>query len=337
MVTTSMKVDFHQNFNHFYHAFEILNLQEIPQDYMSFQSSVKDGTIHRLSPRKDLEVVVSNYSFYKEHRMDMLTAKPMVEISFCLQGTRGVQISDCAYEITAGTCSLQFIEQVEASFLFNKNESYQMVGIGIPVSTFNHYMNKIDGNGESSMNFDEVLKGTSYRLFQEKINAIDTLILKQMLHGIAAKKMTNLELEYTVLQLLMRTFQTFLSHPIHLTEFSNSDREKIRQAQTIIIENMMNPPSLMELSRLIGLNDFKLKKGFKEMFGTTVFGYLREKRLEKASYLLQNGSMNVTEVANAVGYSNPSYFAEAFKGKYGINPREVLKKSSQPFAEGNNL
>ncbi len=49
MVTTSMKVDFHQNFNHFYHAFEILSSQEIPQDYMSFQSSVKDGAIHRLS------------------------------------------------------------------------------------------------------------------------------------------------------------------------------------------------------------------------------------------------------------------------------------------------
>ncbi|MGE7110592.1 helix-turn-helix transcriptional regulator [Lysinibacillus sp. NPDC047702] len=332
-----MKVDFHQNFIHFYHALEILNPQEISQDNMAFQSNVKAGAIHRLSPRQDLEVVVSDYSFYKEHRMDILTAKPMVEVSFCLQGTRGVRISDCAYEITAGTCSLQFIEQVEASFLFNKNESYQMVGIGIPVSTFNRYMNKIDGNDGSFMNFHEVLKGASYRLFQEKIDAIDTLILQQMLHAIAAKKMTNLELEYTVLQLLMRTFQTFLNQPINLTEFSTSDREKIRQAQVIIIENMMNPPSLMELSRLIGLNDFKLKKGFKEMFGTTVFGYLREKRLEKASYLLQNGSMNVTEVANAVGYSNPSHFAAAFKGKYGINPREVLRKFSQPFIKGNNL
>lgn len=176
----------------------------------------------------------------------------------------------------------------------------------------------------------------THRLFQEKIDAIDMLILKQMLHAIAAKKITNLELEYTVLQLLIRTFQSFLSHPINQTEFSNSDREKIRHAQTIIIENMMNPPTLMELSRLIGLNDFKLKKGFKEMFGTTVFGYLREKRLEKASYLLQNGSMNVTEVANSVGYSNPSHFAEAFKGKYGINPSEVLKKFSKPFTERNN-
>ncbi|MFO1443569.1 helix-turn-helix transcriptional regulator [Bacillus sp. Bva_UNVM-123] len=332
-----MKVDFHQNFNHFYHALEILGPKEAQQEYMVFQSKEKAGTIYRLSPRQDLEVIVSDYSFHKEHKLDMLTTKPMVEISFCLQGTRGVHISDCVYEITAGTCSLQFIEEVEASFLFNRNESYQMVGIGIPVSTFDHYMNKIEGNGESSMNFQDVLNGVSYRLFQEKINSIDTLILKQMLNAITAKKMTNLELECTVLQLLARTFRTFLSQPINQTEFSISDRAKIRQAQAIIIENMINPPSLIELSRLIGLNDYKLKKGFKEMFGTTVFGYLREKRLEKARYLLQDGSMNVTEVANAVGYSNPSYFAEAFKRKFGTNPKEVLRKFSQQFTEGNNL
>ncbi len=331
-----MKVDFHQNFDHFYHALEILGPKKAQQEYIAFQSKEKDGTIHRLSPRQDLEVVISDYSFHKEHQLDMLTTKPMVEISFCLQGTRGVHISDCAYEITAGTCSLQFIEQVEASFLFNRKESYQMVGIGIPVSTFDHYMDKIESNGESTMNFQDVLKGLSYRLFQEKINSTDTLILRQMLNAITAKKMTNLELECTVLQLLARTFRTFLSQPINQTEFSIRDRAKIRQAQAIMIENMINPPSLIELSRLIGLNDYKLKKGFKEMFGTTVFGYLREKRLEKASYLLQDGSMNVTEVANAVGYSNPSYFSEAFKRKFGTNPNEVLRKFSQPFTEWDN-
>lgn len=58
---------------------------------------------------------------------------------------------------------------------------------------------------------------------------------------------------------------------------------------------MKRGSTLIELSRLIGLNDYKLKKGFKEMFGTTVFGYLREKRLEKAFHLLQEGTMNVTE------------------------------------------
>lgn len=153
-------------------------------------------------------------------------------------------------------------------------------------------------------------------------------MVKQLLEGIAANRMTNLELESMALQLLTRTFQTFFSHPTNSMEFSQDDRAKLSQAKVIMAGNIVNPPSLMELSRLIGLNDYKLKKGFKEMYGTTVFGYLREQRLEKACYLLQNGTMNVMEVANAVGYSNPSHFAEVFKERYGLSPREFVKYSS---------
>lgn len=60
-------------------------------------------------------------------------------------------------------------------------------------------------------------------------------------------------------------------------------------SEDILLERMAEPPSLLELSRLIGLNDYKLKTGFKEMYGTTVFGYLREQRLEKAYRLLMEG------------------------------------------------
>ncbi|SHE13431.1 Adenosine deaminase [Chlamydia abortus] len=57
-----------------------------------------------------------------------------------------------------------------------------------------------------------------------------------------------------------------------------------------MLERMANPPSLLELSRMIGINDNKLKIGFKELYGTTVFGYLREKRLEKALNLIRSYS-----------------------------------------------
>ncbi|MFE6076651.1 hypothetical protein ACFVQB_19470 [Paenibacillus sp. NPDC057886] len=52
-------------------------------------------------------------------------------------------------------------------------------------------------------------------------------------------------------------------------------------------KRMEPPPSLLELSRLVGISDSKLKSGFKELFGTTVFGYLKEKRLDKARELLE--------------------------------------------------
>lgn len=318
-----LNTNFHENFSEFFHALETSKVQECP---FVFQPNVQEGAIHRFIPRPDLEVVISDYSFYREYQMQVVTKQPMVELSFCLQGNRGVYISGSEYEISSGTCSLQFIEQVGANFMFHKNQSYQMVGIGIPISTFNYFMSEIGETSKESLSFSKILDGKRYRLFQERINASSLIIVRQMLDAIASKKMTNLELECRALQLLSMTFQSHLfDHSLSPVMFSKSDRTKIQQAQSIIMEHMSNPPTLIELSRLIGLNDYKLKKGFKEMFGTTVFGYLREKRLEKAFLLLQQGTMNVTDIANAVGYSNPSYFAEIFKKRFGINPREILR------------
>lgn len=85
----------------------------------------------------------------------------------------------------------------------------------------------------------------------------------------------------------------------------------------------------------MGLNDFKLKAGFKEVFGTTVFGYIREQRLEKALAYLQSGRWNVGEAAFSVGYANPCSFAKAFRERYGLNPSELLRrKHDAPMNNG---
>lgn len=83
--------------------------------------------------------------------------------------------------------------------------------------------------------------------------------------------------------------------------------------------------SIAQLSREIHLNEFKLKRGFKESFGTTVFGFLRQKRMELARELLRSEPLSIIEVANRVGYSNPSHFARAFKEEFGLTPSAYLK------------
>jgi AraC-like DNA-binding protein len=98
------------------------------------------------------------------------------------------------------------------------------------------------------------------------------------------------------------------------------DIERIHHAKDILLDKMDEPPSLLALARQVGLNDFKLKRGFRQVFGTTAFGYLHERRMERARQLLEERRFNVTEVACTVGYANPSHFSAAFKRKFGVNP-----------------
>lgn len=102
------------------------------------------------------------------------------------------------------------------------------------------------------------------------------------------------------------------------------DIDRIHLAKTIITEKASHPPSLMELARQVGLNDFKLKAGFRQVFGTTVFAYLHQYRMEQARQLLTQQQMTVKEVAQAVGYASPSSFAEAFRKQFGVAPKSYL-------------
>ncbi len=100
---------------------------------------------------------------------------------------------------------------------------------------------------------------------------------------------------------------------------------KIRKAKEIIIKDMVNPPSLQELANEIGLNLKKLKEGFKQVYGDTVFGFLLNYKMSQAKKMLETNKYNVNEVGEKVGYSTASHFITAFKKKYGVTPKQYLK------------
>jgi len=104
------------------------------------------------------------------------------------------------------------------------------------------------------------------------------------------------------------------------------DVNRIYHAREILICNFDNPPSLLELARQVSLNDYKLKIGFRQVFSTTVFGYLWAYRMETARILLMSQQMNIKQVAKMVGYDCPSRFAVAFRKRFGIQPSQYLER-----------
>jgi len=98
------------------------------------------------------------------------------------------------------------------------------------------------------------------------------------------------------------------------------DKERIIYAREYLIQHMDMPPSLTDLARAAGINEYKLKRGFKEMFGNTVFGYLADSRLELAKTDLLERTKSASEIAFELGYSSVQHFSTAFKKKFGVSP-----------------
>lgn len=108
---------------------------------------------------------------------------------------------------------------------------------------------------------------------------------------------------------------------------NEADREKIIKAREILLQHIGEPITIKALSRKVAINECYLKKGFKEIFGTTIFDFYQSQRMEHAKYLLYDKGLSVTEVSLILGYSSISHFSTAFKKHTGIKPCELLLRA----------
>lgn len=107
---------------------------------------------------------------------------------------------------------------------------------------------------------------------------------------------------------------------------ASDDIDKIKFAAQLIRENIDNPFTIVELARKVGVNQTKLKEGFKTVFGDTVFGYLQEIRMNKARHFLTDTSLSIQEISLLSGYQNVSNFSIAFKRIFGYPPTKLRLK-----------
>lgn len=155
-----------------------------------------------------------------------------------------------------------------------------------------------------------------------------SLILDQILTCSYRDGLKRLYLEAKCMELIVLRLDQLFGESreckkIHLT---HSDIQRIHAARDIVILRSADPPTLHEIALAVGINSNKLKCGFKQVFGTTVFGFLRNLRLEQARGLLKEGNSSVTEVALEVGYNSLSHFARLFKQTYGLSPQAFMKQ-----------
>ena len=101
--------------------------------------------------------------------------------------------------------------------------------------------------------------------------------------------------------------------------------QAIYNSREILLQNIGNPITIKDLSRKVAINECYLKKGFKEVFGTTIFDFFQQQRMEHAKYLLYEKGLSVTDVSALLGYSSISHFSAAFKKHTGLKPCDLLR------------
>ena len=152
------------------------------------------------------------------------------------------------------------------------------------------------------------------------------VVLSQVLQAKVHDSMKELYFKGKVYELLSLYFNKSEDPSLEQCPFlvDEENVQKIRRAKDIILERMTDPPSLENLSLEIGLSLKKLKEGFKQLYGDTVYSYLLDHKMEDARRMLDSQKFNVNEVSLKLGYSTASHFIAAFKKKYGTTPKKYI-------------
>lgn len=186
-----------------------------------------------------------------------------------------------------------------------------------------------ESSGELPSELKLLIKKDDWRTCfpSQKLPSEMLIIIQQILHCPYQGLTRKMYLQGKVFELMALQFEILQKENSAQNcqcKLKQEDIERIYHAKDILLARWQNPPSLVELAREVGLNDYKLKIGFRHCFKTTVFSTLQDYRMEQARQLLAEGSLTVTGVAGTVGYANRSHFAAAFKRKFGVNPSVYL-------------
>ncbi len=166
---------------------------------------------------------------------------------------------------------------------------------------------------------------------QELITPPIAVVLSQLMNYNVHPTILDLYVKGKIYELIALYFNktnttTFEQCPFLVDE---ENVKRIRKAKDIVLQRMAEPPTLKELAEEIGLSLKKLKEGFKQIYGDSVYSFLFDYKMEYARKMLESNQYNVNEVGLKVGYSTSSHFIAAFKKKYGTTPKKYLMSQTQ--------
>ncbi|WP_228452272.1 helix-turn-helix domain-containing protein [Chryseobacterium sp. c4a] len=293
------------------------------------------GKFETLTLYEGDEFLVKEYqfSYIEDYTMKFRTeAVKYIELSFFLDGADAIKdlVDGKSREYKLFHHYIYYTpENADVEIYFHKEFLYKNLDIYVSKDYFHQLAESSDALQDFILKIDQNQPAS---LFPKGLP-----ITPQMMSILLEIKKCNLEgfykdyfIKSKILSLLLLIFE-FAKNQENETEtkskssINTSEIHKLMAIKEFIEGNLKSFYTIEQLSIKFGINEFKLKNGFKELFGDGVFHYASKLRMKEALYLLKNSDFSIKEIAYHLGYASPSSFSVAFKNEVGVGPSYYRK------------
>lgn len=288
------------------------------------EKNTQKGLIISLFEKGDLSLLFSENKTAEPASVDSLIQKSIIHFYFCLDGSATFAFGPhYSREIVKGKNYFFYNPDKDLPFELQLVPQTKMVFMTISLES----LHKLFVHDALPLLKPE---NSNRKFYDERdIPSSLLLVLNQLLTTQLSESAQKLFYQGKFYELLSLYFSNRLPNT-ETCPFLNDEEtvRKIKHSKEYLLKNMETPPSLKELAKIAGLNEYQLKVGFKEIYGNTVFGFLLDHKLDHSRILLDSAKFQVNEVAYQIGYTNPSHFIAAFKKKFGVTPKKYLMGKS---------
>ena len=270
-----------------------------------------------LNFNSDSEVVVR----FKVEQLKIVFGFLLTGEADCMHHQRQKQTMNT--KASGGYCGISYLPEIEGLTRYSAGLSVAALHIGLEPELLGDMVSETDDGLPLELRY--ALEGKKDSTFWRTgiMTSAMQLAVNQILCCPCHGPMRRMYLESKAIELMALQLGHYTPHkkrPAKPGILNSQDIERLHAARELILTNRQNPPSLNQLARDVGLNEFKLKKGFRRLFGNTVFGCLHDHRMGEARRMLEEGELSVKEVAWIIGYRDSHSFSDAFMKYFGIRP-----------------
>jgi len=232
------------------------------------------------------------------------------------------------YAETSGQSYLFYLPNIEEIEQTRATDHLQMLRVEIDLAYIKRFINELNAVPKQLQKLINAENPQRFHLAAGKLTPQMQTTIQHIWHHPYQGAIARMYLEGKILELIaMQLSQLTTNLDCQTTSLQLKPKEidSIHNAKKILLHDLDNPPTIQTLAQTVGISDRKLQHGFKQFYGTTVFNYLQNYRLEQAKLMLREGKLSVATVANNIGYTHLGHFSAAFKRKFGITPRDCLR------------
>ncbi|WP_459212337.1 helix-turn-helix domain-containing protein [Aquimarina rhabdastrellae] len=245
----------------------------------------------------------------------------ILELSFLIEGEQIIKLSDRTTDVIfeSQESYLVYLQDIVGDFCYHKNKPIKEIRIRMDEKFMKKH--KLKENTYLTNRYAlQHLQKEFIKPYCSKTQDILTELLSENYNGLSKR----LFLESKVLELLALKMDNATTRREELFRTDHMVK-KIYEVESIIASDLTAQFSIIQLSRITGINDFALKKEFKRIFGKTIFEYTTDLRMDKAKKLLKHSTKPIYEISEIVGYKNSTHFTAAFKKKMNLTPKAYRK------------